>query len=47
MTVLNTEGARAAENDTNKKVILKNCGPSTNCISEINNTQAADAQILT
>ena len=47
MTVLNTAGARAALNNTNKKVILKNCGPSTNCISEINNTQAADAPILT
>ena len=47
MTVLNTAGTRADVNCTNKKVILKNCGPSTNCISEINNTQAADAQILT
>ena len=29
----------AAANNTNKKVIFKNCAPFTNCISEINNTQ--------
>ena len=26
----------AAANDTNKKVIFKNCAPFTNCISKIN-----------
>ena len=31
------EGADA--NNTNKKVIFKNCAPFTNCISEIHNTQ--------
>ena len=29
----------AAVNNTNKKVIFKNCAPFTNCISEINNTK--------
>ena len=33
-----------AENNTNKKVIFKNCAPFTNCITEIINTQADDAQ---
>ena len=29
----------AVANNTNKKVIFKNCAPFTNCISKINNTQ--------
>ena len=40
----------AAVNNTNKKVIFKNCAPFTNCISEINNTQidnAKDIDIVT
>ena len=28
----------------NKKVIFKKCAPFTNCITEINNIQADDAQ---
>ena len=36
ITVNNTAAADA--NNTNKKVIFKNCAPFTNCISEINNT---------
>ena len=39
ITVNNTDAEGAAANNTNKKVILKNCAPLTNCISEINNTQ--------
>ena len=39
ISVNNTAGADAAENNTNKKVIFKNCAPLTNCISKINNTQ--------
>ena len=39
ITVNNTAAAGAAANNTNKKVIFKNCAPFTNCISEINNTQ--------
>ena len=37
-SVNNTAGAGAAANNANKKVILKNCAPFTNCISKINNT---------
>ena len=39
ITVDDTSAAGAAANNTNKKVIFKNCTPFTNCISEINNTQ--------
>ena len=35
----NTAGAGAAVNNTNKKVIFKNCVPFTDCISKINNTK--------
>ena len=38
IAVPNTEAADAAVNNTNKKVIFKNCASFTNCISEINNT---------
>ena len=37
ITVNNTAAADADKNNTNKKVIFKNCAPFTNCISEINN----------
>ena len=40
----NTAAADAAVNNTNKKVIFKNCAPFTNCISEINNTQIGNAK---
>ena len=39
ISVNNTAVAGAAANNTNRKVIFKNCAPFTNCISEINNTQ--------
>ena len=39
ISVNNTAPQGAAANNTNKKVIFKNCAPFTNCISEINNTQ--------
>ena len=39
ITVNNNAAAGPATNNTNKKVILKNCAPFTNCMSEINNTQ--------
>ena len=39
ITVNNTAAANSDANNTNKKVIFKNCAPFTNCISEINNTQ--------
>ena len=38
------EVAAAAVNNTDKTVMLKNCAPFTDCITEINNTQADDAQ---
>ena len=36
--------AAAPVNNTNKKLIFKNCAPFTNCISKKNNTQVDDAQ---
>ena len=44
ITVNNTAAQGAAANNTNKKVIFKNCAPFTNCISEINNTQIDNAK---
>ena len=44
ISVNNTAAQGAAENNTNKKVILKNCAPFTNCISEINNMQIDNAK---
>ena len=44
ITINNTAAANADGNYTNKKVILKNCAPFTNCISEINNTQVDSAK---
>ena len=44
ITGLNTAGACAAVNNTNNKLILKNCAPFTDRINEINNVQVDDAQ---
>ena len=44
ISVNNTAAAGAAANNTNKKVIFKNCAPFTNRISEINNTQIDNAK---
>ena len=44
INVNNTAAQGAAANNTNKKVIFKNCVPFTNCISEINNTQVDNAK---
>ena len=38
--------AGAVANNTNKKVIFKNCAPFTNCISKINNTQIDNAEYI-
>ena len=38
--------AGAVANNTNKKVIFKNCAPFTNCISKINNTQIDNAECI-
>ena len=43
ISVNNTAAQGAAANNTNKKVIFKNCAPFTNCISGINNTQIDNA----
>ena len=45
-TVNNTAGAGAAANDTNKKVIFKNCAPFTSSICKINNTQIDNAEYI-
>ena len=44
ISVNNTAAQGAAANNTNKKVIFKNCAPFTNCTSEINNTQIDNAK---
>ena len=44
ITVNNTAAQGAAANNTNKKVIFKNCALFTNGISEINNTQIDNAK---
>ena len=43
LTVANTAAQVQAHSVANKKVILKNCAPFTNCISKLNNTQVDDA----
>ena len=44
ISVNNTAGAGADANNTNTKVIFKNCAPFTDCISKINNTQIDNAK---
>ena len=46
ITVNNTAAAGAAANNTNKKVIFKNCVLFTNCISKIKNTQIDNAEYI-
>ena len=46
ITVNNTADAGAAANNTNKKVIFKNCAPFSNCISKINNTDIDNAKYI-
>ena len=46
VTVNKTTAADAALNNSNKKVIFKNCAPFTDCISEINNTQVDNAKYI-
>ena len=43
VAVPNSTAAGAAVNNTNKKVIFKNCAPFTDCMTEINNVQVDDA----
>ena len=44
ITVDDTSAAGAAANNTNKKIISKNCAPFTNWKIEINNTQINNAK---
>ena len=44
ITVPKTAAASAHANNTNKKLIFKKCAPFNNYLSEIDNTQADDAQ---
>ena len=44
ISINNTAAQGAAANNTNKKIIFKNCAPFTNCISEINNTKIDNAK---
>ena len=46
ISVNNAAGAGAAVNNTNKKVIFRNCAPFTNCISKINNTHIDNAEYI-
>ena len=46
ISVNNTATDGAAANNTNKKVIFKNCAPFTNCISKINNTEIDNAEYI-
>ena len=44
ISVNNTGAAGAAANNTNKKVVFKNCAPFSDCISKINNIQVDNAK---
>ena len=46
ITVNNTAAADANANNINKKALLKNYAPFTNCISKINNTQIDNAEYI-
>ena len=46
IAVNNTTAADDDANNTNKKVIFKNCASFTNCISEINKTQVDNTKDL-
>ena len=46
ITVAKTVAQGQANNDGNKKVILKNYAPFINCVSRINNTRVDDARYI-
>ena len=46
ISVNNNAAHGAAANNTNKKVIFKNCVPFTTCISKINNTQIDNVEYI-
>ena len=43
---VNNTAADGAANNTNEKVIFKNCAPFTNCISKINNKDIDNAKYI-
>ena len=46
ITVNITTDAGADANNTNIKIIFKNCAPFTSCISKINNAEVDNAQYI-
>ena len=46
IAVNNTLDVSTAANNTNRKVIFKNCAPFSNCISKINNTEVDNAEYI-
>ena len=44
IAVPNMAATSAASNNSNKKIIIKNCAPFTDCISKISNTQVDNAK---
>ena len=46
ITVNYTAADGAAANNTNKKIIFKNCAPLTSCINKINNEQIDNSQYI-
>ena len=46
ISVNNTAAAASAVNNTNKKLIFKNCAPFINWITKINNTQIDNAEYI-
>ena len=46
IAVNNTAADGAAANNTNKKVMFKNCAPFTNYISKINNADIDNANLM-
>ena len=46
ISVNNTAADGAATNNTNKKIIFKNCALFTNCTNKINNTQIDNAEYI-
>ena len=47
ITVPNTAAAAASARNNRKNILIKNCAPFANCISEINNTQMDMIKTLT
>ena len=46
VTVPKTAATGVEANNPNKKVITKNCGPFTDCISKISNTEGDNAKYV-